>query len=35
MLLADRYDDRTHFIFELLQNAVDRSDGKSCSSIRA
>lgn len=23
MLLADRYDDRTHFIFELLQNAAD------------
>lgn len=23
MLLADRYDDRTHFIFELLQNAKD------------
>lgn len=23
MLLADRYDDRTHFIFELLQNAED------------
>src|SRR4051812_28542491 len=22
-LLADRYDDRTHFIFELLQNAED------------
>ena len=21
MLLADRYDDRTHFIFELMQNA--------------
>lgn len=32
MLLADRYDDRTHFIFELLQNAEDalgrRSDWK-------
>lgn len=30
MLLADRYDDRTHFIFELLQNAEDalgRRDG--------
>jgi Domain of unknown function (DUF3883) len=31
MLLADRYDDRTHFIFELLQNAEDalrrRTDG--------
>lgn len=31
MLLADRYDDRTHFIFELLQNAEDalgrRGDG--------
>ena len=23
MLLADRYDDRTHFLFELLQNAED------------
>ena len=23
VLLADRYDDRTHFIFELLQNAED------------
>jgi hypothetical protein len=23
MLLSDRYDDRTHFIFELLQNAED------------
>ena len=23
MLLADRYDERTHFIFELLQNAED------------
>src|SRR2546422_10991259 len=23
MLLADRYDDRAHFIFELLQNAED------------
>ena len=23
MLLADRYDDRTHFIFEILQNAED------------
>jgi len=23
MLLANRYDDRTHFIFELLQNAED------------
>lgn len=23
MLMADRYDDRTHFIFELLQNAED------------
>ena len=23
MLLAERYDDRTHFIFELLQNAED------------
>src|SRR3954469_7076355 len=23
MLLADRYDDRTHFMFELLQNAED------------
>lgn len=23
MLLADRYDDRTHFIFELIQNAED------------
>lgn len=23
LLLADRYDDRTHFIFELLQNAED------------
>ena len=23
MLLADRYDDRTHFIYELLQNAED------------
>ena len=23
MLLADRYDDRTHFVFELLQNAED------------
>ena len=22
-LLAERYDDRTHFIFELLQNAED------------
>lgn len=32
MLLADRYDDRTHFIFELLQNAEDamkrRGDSK-------
>ncbi len=31
MLLVDRYDDRTHFIFELLQNAEDalrrRSEG--------
>ena len=30
MLLADRYDDRTHFIYELLQNAEDalgRRDG--------
>src|SRR5437773_767839 len=30
MLLADRYHDRTHFIFELLQNAEDalrRRDG--------
>lgn len=30
MLLANRYDDRTHFIFELLQNAEDalaRRDG--------
>lgn len=26
MLLADRYDDRTHFIFELLQNAEDALD---------
>jgi HSP90 family molecular chaperone len=23
MLLANRYDDRTHFIYELLQNAED------------
>jgi hypothetical protein len=23
MLLAERYDDRTHFIFDLLQNAED------------
>ncbi len=23
MLLADRYDDRTHFLYELLQNAED------------
>src|SRR5881296_3920165 len=23
MLLTDRYDDRTHFIFEILQNAED------------
>ena len=23
MLLSDRYDDRTHFIYELLQNAED------------
>ena len=23
MLLADRYDERAHFIFELLQNAED------------
>lgn len=23
MLLADRYDDRTHFIFELLHNAAE------------
>ncbi len=23
MLLADRYDNRTHFIYELLQNAED------------
>ena len=23
MLLANRYDERTHFIFELLQNAED------------
>lgn len=26
MPLADRYDDRTHFIFELLQNAEDALD---------
>lgn len=38
MLLADRYDDRTHFIFELLQNAEDalarRSDGSCKRSVR-
>src|SRR5213593_2564866 len=28
MLLADRYDDRTHFIFELLQNAEDALVGR-------
>jgi len=28
MLLADRYDDRTHFIFELLQNAEDALAGR-------
>src|SRR6266850_191724 len=38
MLLADRYDDRTHFIFELLQNAEDalgrRSGWQGSRSIR-
>ncbi len=38
MLLADRYDDRTHFIFELLQNAEDalarRSGWQGCRSVR-
>ncbi|MBE7483085.1 MAG: hypothetical protein HS104_24320 [Polyangiaceae bacterium] len=37
MLLADRYDDRTHFIFELLQNAEDalgrRSDARGPRSV--
>jgi hypothetical protein len=37
MLLADRYDDRTHFIYELLQNAEDalwrRPDWKGSHSI--
>jgi len=37
MVLADRYDDRTHFIFELLQNAEDalarRQDWKGSRSI--
>ncbi|WP_225781271.1 sacsin N-terminal ATP-binding-like domain-containing protein [Xenophilus sp. Marseille-Q4582] len=37
MLLADRYDDRTHFIFELLQNAEDalgrRSDASGPRSV--
>src|ERR1700722_2846353 len=32
MLLADRYDDRTHFIFELLQNAEDALARRSGSS---
>lgn len=30
MLLADRYDDRTHFIFELLQNAEDALARRPC-----
>jgi hypothetical protein len=38
MLLANRYDDRTHFIFELLQNAEDalrrRSDWNGSRSVR-
>lgn len=38
MLLADRYDDRTHFIFELLQNAEDalarRPDWRGQRSVR-
>jgi len=38
VLLADRYDDRTHFIFELLQNAEDalarRSDWGGQRSVR-
>lgn len=38
MLLADRYDDRTHFIFELLQNAEDalarRTDWNGQRSVR-
>ena len=28
MLLANRYGDRTHFIFELLQNAEDAQIGR-------
>lgn len=37
MLLADRYDDRSHFIFELLQNAedaLDRRDSVGPTSVR-
>ena len=38
MLLADRYDDRTHFIYELLQNAEDalakREDWQGQRSVR-
>lgn len=38
MLLANRYDDRTHFIFELLQNAEDalalRKDWNGCRSVQ-
>ena len=38
MLLADRYDDRTHFIYELLQNAEDalakRTDWEGQRSVR-
>ena len=38
MLLADRYDDRTHFIYELLQNAEDalakRADWQGQRSVR-
>jgi HSP90 family molecular chaperone len=36
MLLANRYDDRSHFIFELLQNAEDalkRRDGRGLTSV--
>lgn len=34
MLLAERYDDRTHFIFELLQNAEDAIARRKNSKIR-
>jgi HSP90 family molecular chaperone len=37
MLLANLYDDRTHFIFELLQNAEDairRRNSKGSGAIR-